>query len=57
VIETIIISGIRLDADTAKRLFISTDKRFVVPMSKYGIPTSSDLIQISIPRDYAEVKA
>jgi len=56
-IETIIISGIRLDADTAKRLFISTDKRFVVPMSKYGIPTSSDLIQISIPRDYAEVKA
>jgi len=55
-IETIIISGIRLDADTAKRLFISTDKRFVVPMSKYGIPTSSDLIQISIPRDYAEVK-
>jgi len=56
-IETIIISGIRLDADTAKRLFISTDKRFVVPMSKYGLPTSADLIQISIPRDYAEVKA
>ena len=56
-IETIIISGIRLDADTAKRLFISTDKRFVVPMNEYGLPTSSDLIQISIPRDYAEVKA
>ena len=56
-IETVIISGIRLDADTAKRVFISTDKRFVVPMSKYGLPTSSDLIQISIPRDYAEVKA
>jgi hypothetical protein len=54
-IETIIISGIRLDADTSKRVFISTDKRFVVPMNEYGLPTSSDLIQISIPRDYAEV--
>ena len=54
-IETIIISGIRLDADTSKRVFISTDKRFVVPMNEYGLPTSADLIQISIPRDYAEV--
>lgn len=52
-IETIIISGIRLDADTSKRVFISTDKRFVVPMSKYGLPTSSDLIQINVPKDYA----
>jgi hypothetical protein len=56
-IETIIISGVRLDADTGKRVFISTDRRFVVPMNEYGLPTSSDLIQINAPRDYAEVKA
>ena len=52
-IETIIISGIRLDADTSKRVFISTDKRFVVPMNEYGLPTSADLIQINAPKDYA----
>jgi hypothetical protein len=48
---------VRLDADTGKRVFITADRRFVVPMNEYGLPTSSDLIQINAPRDYAEVKA
>jgi len=52
-IETIVVNGIRLDADKSKRLFISADERYVIPMDKYGLPTSSDLIQINIPKDYA----
>ena len=56
-IETIVINGIRLDADLKKRLFISADERYVVPMNEYSLPTSSDLIQIDIPKDYAEVRA
>jgi hypothetical protein len=53
VIESIVINGIRLDADKSKRLFISADERYVIPMDKFGIPTTAELIQINIPKDYA----
>lgn len=54
-IETIVVNGIRLDADKSKRLFISHDEQFVIPMDKFGLPTTAELIQINVPapKDYA----